>query len=240
MRHENAILDDDELSKASVAQLLDPIWRIRHIYTIRNEAGEPEPFRPNDEQNEVLEAIYIHGWRCIIIPKARQIGFSTLMAIICLDNILFGSNIQCSLVDLTAINAKKKLTDKILYAFDRLPPSIRSCYVERTRNSQQGEFAVSNIYSTDPEAISVMFADDKQRGGTNQILWISEWAESGQVSRDPTWRMADRRTRLSHRRDYVARRKEGAPMADSKARPRNATGTPHSQDSANHVLCMVA
>lgn len=162
---------------ATPTQLLDPLWRIRNIYVIRNEQGKPEPFVPNAEQEEVLQAIYIDGNLCIIIPKARQIGFSTLMALICLDCILFGSSIQCSLVDLTAGNAKKKLTDKILFAFDRLPPALRACYVERTRNVQQGEFAVSCIHSEDPNAVATMFADDKQRGGTNQLLWISEWAE---------------------------------------------------------------
>ena len=69
--------------------LEDPIWRINNLYMIVDRDGNEIPFTPNPPQQKVLEDLFVRGYRRQIILKARQIGFSTLIEIILLDQILF-------------------------------------------------------------------------------------------------------------------------------------------------------
>lgn len=157
--------------------LADPVWRLTSgFYTIRSEQGKPIPFIPFDEQRQVIDAIYVHGEREIITPKPRQVHLSTVIAIIITDSILFGTSVQCTLLDLTAPAAKKKLEQMVIYAFDHLPDAIQNMY-ETQRALRDGIFRVKHKHSPDPNASSVFYAGDQARGGTNQILWMSEWAE---------------------------------------------------------------
>jgi hypothetical protein len=61
----------------------DPIWRISTLYSIRTRDGKVIPFRPKSQQAQVLEMIFSQGLKRIVILKARQLGFSTLLGIIC-------------------------------------------------------------------------------------------------------------------------------------------------------------
>ncbi len=168
-----------------LAELIkDPVWRLSHgFYTIRNEQGKPQKFIPNEEQKEVLQEIYIHGSSIIIIIKARQLGMSTLIALVILDTLLFGTSVECNLTDYNSINAKKKLREKILYAYDRLQPEFRAQYVVYARSLQKGEFSIGPVVppqgqSADEKPYSVFIAGETARGGTFQISWFSEWWET--------------------------------------------------------------
>jgi hypothetical protein len=65
----------------------DPIWRISNLYSIRTRDGKVIPFRPRPQQAQVLEMIFKKGLKDIVIPKARQLGFSTLLGVICTDRL---------------------------------------------------------------------------------------------------------------------------------------------------------
>jgi len=160
----------DELKKG----MLDPLWRIRNLYWIRTEDGQVRRFVPNEAQERILDAIYVKGHTKLIIPKARQRGMSTLIAIISLDLVLFYSTVQASLVDFNGANAKKKLDEKVVLAFNHLPQSVRRNF-DYNLNRQEGTFTIWR--RDNPESKSWFLAGDKPRGGTNQLLWISEWAE---------------------------------------------------------------
>lgn len=161
----------------------DALWRIRHIYTIRHEDGVRRQFVPNEEQEEVLHAIFVEGCSIIAIPKARQLGMSTLIAIVILDALLFSTDIECCLTDLNSKNAKHKLTKIVLYAFDGLPRWLRSRYTVYSRNVQQGEFSLGPVglratgENSDAKPYSTFMAGEKARGGTFQIYWFSEWQQ---------------------------------------------------------------
>lgn len=156
------------------AGMVDPLWRIRNLYWIRNESGEVVRFVPNEAQERILHAIYVMGHTKLIIPKARQRGMSTLIAIISLDLVLFYSTVQASLVDFNGANAKKKLDEKVVLAFNHLPESVRRNF-DYNLNRQEGTFTIWR--REEPESKSWFLAGDKPRGGTNQLLWVSEWAE---------------------------------------------------------------
>ena len=125
-------------------QLNDPVFRLTcgRIYMIRNQDGEPEWFQPKPEQKRIIRLIYLSGVKVLIIPKARQLGMSTLIALIILDTILWSTSVQTTLIDYNGDNARKKMVEKVIYAYDRLPPAIAALSSVRAKNTQTGEFAV--------------------------------------------------------------------------------------------------
>lgn len=165
------------------ATLGDPIWRLCNIYTIRSEEGKPIRFEPNEEQMEVVREIYEHGARILILIKARQLGMSTLLCIIALDTIMWGTSVEACLIDFNSINAKKKLREKIIYAWDRLHPLIKDQFTVYAKSLQKGEFSIGPANAQpspdDPEAkpYSTYMAGETPRGGTFQFSHYSEWWE---------------------------------------------------------------
>lgn len=157
--------------------IASPIWRICNLYSIKDKRGDTVPFRPNKQQKRVLRAIFIEKKKKLFIPKARQLGMSTLVAIIILDALLFGSGVQCSISDFVSGNAKKKLEGKIFFAFSKLPDEIKLSYEIVTHNKQQGEFRIKRV-GADNSDESVVYAGDKPRGDTYQILHLSELGET--------------------------------------------------------------
>lgn len=169
----------DALEAATEEEMASPLWRISHIYTIssRDASGAdsgPIPFNPTPEQREVLEDIFVRGLLFLIIIKSRQLGLSTVVCILILDSILFGSGIQASIVDKTRDDAEKKVDGKVRYAFESLPPHFRRAW--RVIKDNNGEFRV-RLVGEDKKTESVVYAAISARGGTNHILFISEWGE---------------------------------------------------------------
>ncbi len=82
-------------------KLSDPMWRITSgvIYKIITKGDDDEglvvDFIPNRAQRKLLKRI----WYRNNILKARQLGFTTLVAILWLDTALFSkSPIQCGII----------------------------------------------------------------------------------------------------------------------------------------------
>jgi hypothetical protein len=75
------------MNLSGIDKFRDPIWRISTLYSIRTRDGKVIPFRPKSQQAQVLEMIFSQGLKRIVILKARQLGFSTLLGIICTDQL---------------------------------------------------------------------------------------------------------------------------------------------------------
>ena len=63
-------------------------WRIKSLYWIVDEHGKAVRFEPNDEQLDFIRNL----WPRNLILKARQLGFSTLIEILELDQGLFNAD----------------------------------------------------------------------------------------------------------------------------------------------------
>lgn len=160
-------------------QLGSPIWRLRNLYSIMSKSASGDdagiiPFSPTAEQEELIQAVYVKKWEFIVVVKSRQLGLSTIVCLIILDALLFGSGIQASIVDQTADDAKKKLDQKIKMAFESLPAWLRSGW--EVVNSNDTEFIVK-LQGKDKSDERTCFAGLRARGGTNHILFVSEWGE---------------------------------------------------------------
>lgn len=143
--------------------LADRLWRLNNLYRIQPKEGPEIQFRVNPAQERLLEEL--HYKMCIL--KARQLGFSTLIAIYILDALLFNAELKAGLIDRTETDAKEKL-GKMRYAYERLPEALR-------KHIRKGEtWSTEKIsWSNGSEAV----AGVSLRGGTYQYLHVSEYGK---------------------------------------------------------------
>ena len=116
--------------------------------------------------------IFSQGLKRIVILKARQLGFSTLLGIICTDQLCWTTGKQLSLIDRTQENARQKLRDIVAVAYDSLHDELKARFILDRSNT--GEFGV-RFHEYDQAQTSTLFAGTHARGGANSFLWISEW-----------------------------------------------------------------
>lgn len=136
-------------------------WRLNHLYYILTEQGEKILFK----LNAVQKVLYFALWWLNIIPKSRQHGITTFIAIFMLDACLFNSNMRCGLIAHKLVDAKKIFRDKIRYAYENLPTDLK---------------AARSLIKDDTEEImlsnnSGIYVATSMRSGTLQILHVSEY-----------------------------------------------------------------
>jgi hypothetical protein len=153
----------------------DPVWRLSNLYWVKDAvSGKAVRFVPKAEQRVLIDAVYVRKIRNILVPKARQLGISTIICLMILDSILFRGGVQAAIVDLTQLDATKKLKNKVLFAFEHLPLVLRKEYKLVTANDHV--FAV-RLNGKQDDALSEVQAGMNARGDTFQLLLISEWGK---------------------------------------------------------------
>jgi hypothetical protein len=159
-------------TQAALDAFRDPVWRLETLYWIRTRDGSVIKFNPRPQQRQIIELIYRQGCKRLIILKARQLGHSTNLGVICCDRLCFGVGQQLSLVDQDLESARMKLRDIVLVAYESLDPALkRELPVVR---SNTGELAVKFVRHEEAKT-NAMYAGTHSRGGSNALLWVSEW-----------------------------------------------------------------
>ena len=160
-------------------QIADPVFRLTcgKIYKIRDKNGHLQYFKPNAAQKRIIRLIWHDKKKFILIPKSRQRGISTLMSLIVLDMLLWSENVQTTLIDFNGNNAKKKMVEKVVLAFENLDEPFKTVFAIVNQNRQTGELCLGINPLMGEFGTSTGFFGDQPRGGTNQLLWLSEWAE---------------------------------------------------------------
>lgn len=161
-------------AKQLAENLKDPMWRICNLYKIiikgkENEDGEEEPslviqFRPNRAQRRFIKAL----WYRNIILKARQLGFTTLICILWLDYALFTPNVRCGIIAHDRDSAEIIFRDKVKFAYENLPPSIKAKFPLANDNASELRFAHNN---------SSIRVATSMRSGTIHRLLVSEYGK---------------------------------------------------------------
>jgi hypothetical protein len=85
---------------------------------------------------------------------------------------LLATGKQVSLVDKTQEDARQKLKNITVLAYDSLHPELKDRFVVSRANS--GEFGV-RFFEYEAAQTSTMFAGAHARRGSNFFVWISEW-----------------------------------------------------------------
>ncbi len=151
--------------------LSDPWWRLTsgELYKIMikgDDGGDSLviPFIPNKSQLQLLKNIHTRN----VILKARQLGFTTLIALYFLDCALFRSNVRAGMIAQSEDVAKTIFRDKIQFAYLNLPKTLRDS-MPLTRDSQS-ELLFAHNNSSVRVATSM-------RSGTLQYLHVSEFGK---------------------------------------------------------------
>jgi hypothetical protein len=144
-------------------------WRIYsgQLYKImvKEDGDEGEgfvvPFKPNVNQQLFLQELHYRS----VITKARQLGFTTLIAILWLDHALFVEDQRCGIIAHSLDDAEVIFRDKIKFAYHNLPPAIKDRCPLKRESAKELLFAHNN---------SGIRVSTSMRSGTYQRLHISE------------------------------------------------------------------
>lgn len=151
--------------------LADPWWRLTsgQLYKIMIKGDKEEdelviPFIPKPQQLDLFRNMHNRN----DILKARQLGFTTAIQILFLDCCLFRANVRAATIAHNEDAAKKIFRDKLKFAYDHLPPSLKAAMPLKVENTSELIFEHNN--SGIEVATSV-------RSGTKQYLHISEFGK---------------------------------------------------------------
>ena len=153
-------LSDGRLNKG---QWKDWRWRVSNLYSIVDDEGRKIPFRPNVEQLRFMDDI----WPLNLILKARQLGFTTLIDIIGLDQAVFNDNQTCGVIAHNLDDARKIFKNKVKFPYDNLPEGLRTARTIETDSAQELSF----------DNGSSMSVSTSMRSGTLQFLHVSEFGK---------------------------------------------------------------
>lgn len=151
--------------------LADPQWRLFSgvLYQIMVKGdGDEEamvlPFKPNRAQRRFIARL----WHRNLILKARQLGFTTLIAIMWLDHALFNADQRCGIVAQDRETAEAIFRDKVKFAYQHLPEVLRERF-PLARDS-----ATELLFGHNNSSIRVATS---LRGGTIHRLHVSEFGK---------------------------------------------------------------
>lgn len=150
--------EQDELDR----NLTSREWRLSNLYWIQNEKGKKVIFTPNAVQRQFDRFM----WWLNIVLKSRQHGITTFACIRGLDMAIFKAGSRIGIVAHTREDAGKFFRDKVLYAYDKLDPYVKSL-AGIVRRDMNGTLELDNG--------SIIEVSVSHRGGTFQYLHISEY-----------------------------------------------------------------
>jgi hypothetical protein len=138
-------------------------WRLANLYTIQDKKGNRVPFRPNETQLEYLK----NCTKSDLILKARQLGMTTLMCIVGLDEVLFRNDWRVAIIAHTLNDANEIFETKVKFPYDQLPDQIKASRI--AKNDRAGLLRFDH-------GSSIRVATSA-RSGTLQRLHISEFGK---------------------------------------------------------------
>jgi hypothetical protein len=164
----------DELAELE-ERLADPLWRLTSgkLYKIKTADGQGIiPFQPRPEQvdllKELLAAVDGTGPRKIVRLKSRRLGFSTTIGVFVADCLGFRTGWTGTLIDQTQKDdATKKLNGIVKVALESLAE------VWPIALTKSNDSAV--VVDAEGTGASEFYAGTRARGGSNDLLWVSEW-----------------------------------------------------------------
>jgi hypothetical protein len=144
-------------------QLADPWWRICNLYSIVTDDGVRIAFTPNEEQAQLYRSMRLRN----LILKARQLGFTTFVDILLLDQCLWNDNFVGAIIAHTLPDAARIFRTKVLGVYEALPLEIQ----QRVALVKQSS---TELVFDNGSSISV---STSVRSGTVHFLHVSEMAK---------------------------------------------------------------
>jgi len=156
-------------------RLSDWKWRLDNLYCIIPEVPMDGKsiiqFKLRDAQRELVQNMHNR----IIINKCRKIGYSTLIALYCLDQCLFNKNFRASVIDYkeqSAFDKLEMLKTAWHYSSENIDnPALRAIW---QRVKQEIQLTSESKHELRWSNGSVFTASTTTMGSTPQLQWISE------------------------------------------------------------------
>lgn len=169
-----AILDNPDIVQ-------DKEWRMNNLYWLITKDGTKELFHMNRAQRHFFDN-YLNPsdpmryyFRHIIL-KARQLGFTTLIDIWILDEILFKTNREGLIIAHKVQDATEIFDRKIDFAIRNMADEIKQGAFKLVRNSSK-KIQVVIDYGPEEGSTSSLQVSNSGRSGTYFYVHISEFAK---------------------------------------------------------------
>lgn len=162
------LVDEAAAANASPEQWADVEWRLCNLYWIVDKTASTVRFEPNPQQLMLIRNV----WHRTLVLKARQLGFSTLIAILQLDQALFTQNFNGVIIADTLPNAAK-LFGKATFAYEHLPPVIQQAFPIVKKN-EGSMLVIGHADEGGLSCNSTVSVGVSARGGTVNLLHVSE------------------------------------------------------------------
>lgn len=152
------------------AAMANPMWRLSHLYKIMIKGDDDDEvlvqtFKPNRAQRRLIKRLHTRN----IILKARQLGFTTFICILWLDNTLFGvGDTRAGIIAHDKDSAEVIFRDKVKFAYDQLPEQLRTQFPLKRETKRELLFAHNN---------SSIRVATSMRSGTIHYLHVSEFGK---------------------------------------------------------------
>ncbi len=158
---------------ATLENLSDPLWRLDHLYSCRQEGeGRSIPLVLRPEQEVIARHLLEKPEVPLYIIKSRRLGVSTLVDTFLADCCLFTRGFRGFIIDMTQADATKKMVEIVRFAVDSVDPVILGAYKFDKRNDS--ELRLRLVTESESED-RVIFATIGGRGGDCSMLHVSEW-----------------------------------------------------------------
>lgn len=151
-----------------IAALKSWEWRIYsgRLYKIMvkgedDQQGTVLPFIPNANQRRFIEELHFRN----VVLKARQLGYTTAIAILWLDHALFNADQRVGVIAHSLDDAEAIFRDKVKFAYHHLPESLRQAFPLARESAKELLFGHNN---------SAIRVATSMRSGTIHRLHISE------------------------------------------------------------------
>ena len=149
--------------RQAIDYLSDQKNRLNSLYFIVDESAKRVQFKMNDAQDRFYDAQHDLD----LLLKARQLGFTTIIQLIMLDDCIFTPDLSAGVIAHNREDAEDFFRKKIKYAYDNLPEGLRQAV------SAEQDSARSLAFSNG----SSIRVGTSLRSGTYQRLHISEYGK---------------------------------------------------------------
>lgn len=150
------------------------LWRIENLYYIITKDGTKTLFKLNRAQRDFVTR-YLYApkpYKKLIILKARQLGFTTLISLWFLDEIIFNPNTEALQIAHTLKDAGELFNRKISFAIKNLYSCVLDLLVMSQKSAKKIQFEYED--EAGGKSISSFTVSNSGRSGTNHLLHISE------------------------------------------------------------------
>ena len=145
------------------------LWRLEHLYYIMTKDGRRALFKLNKAQRHFFENYLSKGYKKIAILKARQLGFTTLISLYFLDQVIFRPNSEALQIAHTLKDANEIFNRKIIYAIKNFNPYFRSILDMSQAKASRQQFSYPD------GSVSAIGVSNSARSGTFSVgVHISE------------------------------------------------------------------